>query len=153
MYVELARQVEAGMLVKVDFALHTEEAYAQLAGFAEGVLQKAQPLAVALEFRKDADGTEGPGRLAAAVVQHELCLREHHVTHDAAILLHHEVQLRDEIRVAAILVQHEMLGASGTVDVPESLAGQNLHLAVIFRSFESDIHRVQFCCAKLRVFS
>ena len=56
------------------------------------------------------------------------------------VLLHHEVKLRDEIWVAPELVQHIMLRASGTIDVPEGFTGKVFDGTVIGRGFESDGH-------------
>ena len=88
----------------------------------------------------DTDGAEGPGWLARAVRQHQFGLGEHYVADHAAVLFHHEVQLRDEVRMAAILIQHKMLRASGAINVPECLPREVLHLAVIGRGFKSYFH-------------
>ena len=56
------------------------------------------------------------------------------------VLLHHIVQLRDEVGIAPVLVEHIVFGASWTVDIPERLACEVLYLAIVLRLFESDVH-------------
>jgi hypothetical protein len=69
------------------------------------------------------------------------------MAYDSALLLHHQVQLRDEVGVAAVLVEDVMLGAPGAVDVPECLAGEVLHFAEILGLFGSDIHVSIYICS------
>ena len=38
---------------------------------------------------------------------------------DFIIFFHHEIKFRDKVGVVPVLVEHIMLGASGTIDVPE----------------------------------
>ena len=79
----------------------------------------------------DANGSEGPRGLVCAIVENEFSLGEHDVAYDAPVLFHHEVELGDEVGVVSELVEHEMLGASRTIDVPEGFAREILHLTVI----------------------
>jgi hypothetical protein len=57
------------------------------------------------------------------------------MTDNLATLLHHEVELGDKVRICSVLIEHIVLGASRTIDVPESFARKVLHLPKIFRSF------------------
>ena len=59
---------------------------------------------------------------------------------DPATFLHHEIKFRDEVRVAPILVQHIMLRAPGTINVPEGFTGKVFDGTVIGRGFEPDGH-------------
>ena len=97
----------------------------------------------------DADGAESPGGLARTIWQHQFRLGEHHMAYQPAILLHHEVKLRNEVRIAPVTVEHIMLGTSRAIYIPKSLAGENLHLTVIFRSFKSDFHSIGQLCSPL----
>ena len=147
-YVQLAGKVETRVAVEVDVALHTYKAYPLLLRLSEGVCQQFQTLAVALAFGKDAYRSESPRRDAASVGKYQFRLREHNVPQDTAVLLHNEVKFFYEVRVVTILVQHEMLGAAGTVYVPEGFSGKVLHLAEIFCSFKS-YHSVGFGNTKI----
>ena len=80
----------------------------------------------------DADGAECPRRVGCSIVQCNLGLREHNMANDAVILFHHKVQLWDEIGICSILIEHVMLCASRTVDVPECLTCKVLNLTIIF---------------------
>ena len=59
---------------------------------------------------------------------------------DPAVLLHHEIKLRDEVRITPELIQHIMLRASGAIHVPEGFASEVFNSAIIGRGFESDGH-------------
>ena len=61
-----------------------------------------------------------------------------------ALLLHHEVQLRDEIRIVPVLMQDKMLRAAGAVHIPEGFPRKVLHRAVFFGFFQSDDHSSGF---------
>ena len=62
------------------------------------------------------------------------------MSYDFAIDFHHEIELRDEIGVGTEAVEHEMLGAPGAIDIPECLAGEVFHFAVVLRLFEPDCY-------------
>ena len=79
----------------------------------------------------DADGPERPRRDTPAVILDELSTGEHDVAHDAPVLLHHQVEFGDKVGIISKLVEDEVLGASRAINVPESLAGEVFHLAVI----------------------
>ena len=64
----------------------------------------------------------------------------HHVPDDLPVLLHHEVELGDEVRVLTVLVKHVMLCAARSVSIPECLSGEVLYLSVVFGLFNSDVH-------------
>jgi hypothetical protein len=49
--------------------------------------------------------------------------------------LHYKVELWDEVGACSILIEHVMLCASWTIDVPECLTREVLHLAIIFWGF------------------
>jgi hypothetical protein len=57
------------------------------------------------------------------------------MAYNLAVLFHHEVELWDKVGIAPVPVEHIVLGAAGTIDVPESLAGEVLYLTVILRLF------------------
>ena len=59
-----------------------------------------------------------------------------------ALLLHHEVKLRDEIRIAPVLMQDKMLRAAGAINIPEGLPCEVFHRAVFFGFLQSDDHRI-----------
>ena len=50
-------------------------------------------------------------------------------------IFHHKVQLRDEVGIRSILIEHVMLCASRTIDIPECLTRKVLHLTIIFWLF------------------
>ena len=54
--------------------------------------------------------------------------------------LHHEIQFRNKVRVAAVPVQHIMLRTSGAVHIPKGLAREVLHLTEIGGCFKPDDH-------------
>ena len=62
---------------------------------------------------------------------------EHVLADELPVLFHHEVQLRDKIRVIAELMQNIMLQTAGAVDVPERLAYEIFYLMPLFGAFES----------------
>ena len=62
------------------------------------------------------------------------------MSYDFAIDFHYEIELRDEIVVGTEAVEHEMLGAPGAIDIPECLAGEVFHFAVVLRLFEPDCY-------------
>ena len=62
------------------------------------------------------------------------------MSYDFAIDFHHEIELRDKIGVGTEAVEHEMLGAPGAIDIPECLAGEIFHFAVVLRLFEPDCY-------------
>ena len=71
-----------------------------------------------------------------AVDQSKLLLAEQNVAAADQIVqltvqLHHKVQLRHEIRVAAIAMQHIVLCAAGMVNIPKRLAGQVFNVAIV----------------------
>jgi hypothetical protein len=70
-----------------------------------------------------------------AVVKDKFCPREHDVAYNPAILFHHQVLFGDKVGIAAVLVEHVMLGATRTIDIPKSLTGEVLHLTVILGLF------------------
>ena len=70
-----------------------------------------------------------------AVVKDEFCPREHDVAYNPAAFFHDEIELGDKIGIAAVLVQHIMLGATWTINVPEGLTGEILHLTEILGLF------------------
>ena len=55
----------------------------------------------------------------------------HNMTDYLAVQFHYKVKLPNEVRTVTELVQHIMLQASGTVDVPERLTGQVFNCAVV----------------------
>ena len=61
--IEFACQVETGVFVKVDVALHTEETDAHFTRFVKSICQQLQPIAFALVLRMNAYGAESPRRL------------------------------------------------------------------------------------------
>ena len=128
---QFAGQIESRMAIENDIAFHTQEANAHFTGLIYGVIQQFKAIALALIVGMDADGAECPRRTVRAVVEDKFGLGKHDVAHDASVLLHHQIELGDEIGIAAVLVEHVMLGATRTIDVPESLTGKVLHLTVI----------------------
>ena len=140
---EPACQRETDVLVKVDVALHAEEAHPFFPGPLQRILQETESVALPLIVGMDADRTEGPGGFARTVRKHQFGLGEHHMADDLPVFLHHEIQFRDKVRVIAILIQHIMLRASGAIDIPKSLPREILHFAVIGRCFKSDVHILQ----------
>ena len=70
-----------------------------------------------------------------AVIKYKFSPREHDMSYNPAVLLHDEVELGDEIGITAVLVQYIMLGAAGTINVPESFSREILHLTVILGLF------------------
>ena len=65
------------------------------------------------------------------------------VAYDAAFVFHHQVELGNEVGVVAVLVEHVVFGAAGTVYVPECFAGEVLYFAVVVGGFQSDFHGLQ----------
>ena len=57
------------------------------------------------------------------------------MTHNLTVFLHDKVKFRDKGRVCAEGVQDIVLQTSGTVDIPECLAGQVFHGTVVGRGF------------------
>ena len=47
----------------------------------------------------------------------------------------HKVQFRNEIRIAAILIEHKVFRAPRTVNVPECFAGEVLHFPPVLGLF------------------
>ena len=133
------------MAVEVDVALHAQQAEAHRLGFPKGMVQQLQPVALALVVGMYADGPESPRGEHRPVIQHNLSFGKHHMPDYPAVFLHHQVQLRDKVGIAAVAVQHIVLGASGTIDVPESLARQVLHLAVVVGLLQSNVHGLSYC--------
>jgi hypothetical protein len=69
------------------------------------------------------------------------------------VVLHHEVELGDEVGVRTVLVEHKVLGASRAVDVPECFAREVLHLAPVLGLFQADGHTVAIGATKKQTFS
>ena len=123
------------MFVKIDVSLHTKQAYAHCFGLFKRIIQEFQAISFAFVVGGDADGAEGPRRKSRSVVKDDFCFRKHHMADDLAILFHHEIQFRNKVGVISISVEHIMLGASGTIDVPERLACEVFHLAIVLWLF------------------
>ena len=144
MDMECAGQDKAGVLVKVDVPFHAKEADAHFAGLLQRIAEQLQPIALPFIVRVHADGAEGPGGLLRALIQDQFGLGEHHMADKTALLLHHEVQFRDEIRIAPVLIQHEVLRAAGAVNIPEGLPREVFHRAVFFGFLQSDFHSLRY---------
>ena len=71
-------------------------------------------------------------RESRSIVKHNLCFREHHMTDNLVILLHHQVQFCDEVRVCSILIENIVFCASRAINIPECLTCKVLHLTLIF---------------------
>ena len=137
-----ASKRETGVLVKIDISFHTEESHTHFPGLPQRIKQEFESVTFALIFGMDADGAERPGGLARTVRQHQFRLGEHNVANQSVLLLHYKVKLRNEVRVVPVAMQHKVFCASGTINIPESLAGEDLNRTAFFRSFKSDFHYV-----------
>ena len=62
------------------------------------------------------------------------------MAYQAAILLQHEVQFGNKVRIVSVTMQHEMLRASGTIYIPERFTGKILYRTVILGLFKSYCH-------------
>ena len=135
MNAQLAGKVESGMLVELNVSLHLQQSNTHVPGPRQSILQQLKPIAFALVVRVDADGPEGPGRECRSVGKHYRSLGEHYVADNTAVFFHYEIQLRNESWIVPETMQHKVLLASGTVHVPECLAGEVLHLPPVTRFF------------------
>ena len=79
-----------------------------------------------------------------AVLADDGGLGVHHVPDDFAVHFQHEREFRHKVGFAPIAVQHVMLGASGTVHVPEGFAGKVFDGLKVARFFRA--HGVIFHC-------
>ena len=131
----LAGKVEACVTVELDISFHLQKTYAHLLGLFYRILQQFQTIALTLVVGMNADGTESPRREHRSIVKRNLCFGKHHMADNYSIFLHHKVEFRDEIGVCSILIEHVMLCASRTIDIPECLSRKVFHLTIIFRSF------------------
>ena len=60
------------------------------------------------------------------------------MSYDFAIGFHHEIELRNEIGVGTEAIENKMFGAPRAIHIPECLAGEIFHFAVVLRLFEPD---------------
>ena len=58
----------------------------------------------------------------------------------AAVFLHNEIQIRNEIRIVPVTMKHVVLSASGTIYIPERFTGKILYRTVILGLFKSYCH-------------
>ena len=128
------------MFVKVDIPFHAEESDSPFTGLLQGIAKQPQSITLPFIVRMNADGPEGPGWFPRSVGQSQFRLREHDMADKTALLFHHKVQLRDEIRIVPVLIQHKMLRATGAVHIPKGLPREIFHRTVIFGFFKSDCH-------------
>ena len=119
-----ARDHKAALAVERDVPANQEAARAHLGGDSHGMVQQSFAVAFALVVRADADGPEGHHADFASVVGVDVRPRVHHVPDDFAVHFQHEREFRHKVGLAPVAVQHVMLGASGTVHVPEGFAGK-----------------------------
>ena len=108
----------------------------------EGMLDQRLAAALALTLRRHADRPKGYAWLLPTLAIDEPALRVHDAADDLAILFQHKGQLRDKVRVPAHRMHKVMLVAAGNILIPERLAGQVFHRAVVVRGFQSDRHFV-----------
>lgn len=115
---------KAALAVERDVPANQEAARAHLGGNAHGMVEQGFPVSLALIVGADADGPEGHHADFASVVGVDVRPRVHHVPDDFAVHFQHEREFRHKVGLAPVAVQHVMLGASGTVHVPEGFAGK-----------------------------
>ena len=139
---QFAGEVEACVLVELDVSFHLQKTNTHILGFLYRILQQFQAVALALVVGMNTDGTESPRRVGRSIVKHNLCFRKHHMSDNLTrrlvltiVFLHHKVQLWDEVGIRPILIEHVMLSASRTIDVPECLTRQVFYLTIIFGLF------------------
>ena len=128
--IEKAREFGIGVLCmegNIDFYKH--------AGFVLASSLKIQAVTFALVVGMDADGTESPGWEKRAIQLHDSRFGKHHMSDDFFVFFHHEIEFGNEVRIISVLIEHKMLLAPRTIYIPKCLAGEVLHLAVIFGSF------------------
>ena len=85
-------------------------------------------VAFALVVGANTDGPEGHHADFASVVSGDMRPRVHHVSDDFAVHFQHEREFRHKVGLAPVAVQHVMLGASGSVHVPEGFAGKDFFI-------------------------
>ena len=152
MDVQLAGESESGMSVKTDIPFHAEKTDTPLTRLFERIVQQFQPITLAFEIGMDADWAESPGGNAAAILQQQLRLRKHDVSDDASILFHYKIQFWNKVGVVSESVEHKMLRASRTINVPERFAGEVFNIAVVLWLLQSDMHiswHLKFNAAKV----
>lgn len=102
------------------------------------MVEQCFPVSLALVVGADADGPEGHHADFASVVGVDVRPRVHHVPDDFAVHFQHEREFRHKVGLAPVAVQHVMLGASGTVHVPEGFAGKVFDGLKVARLFRAD---------------
>ena len=133
-----ARDLKAALAVERDVPANQQAARAHLGGNSRGMVQQNFAITFALVVGADADGPESHHADFAPVVGVDVRPRVHHVPDDFAVHFQHEREFRHKVGLAPVAVQHVMLGASGTVHVPEGFAGKVFDGLKVARLFRAD---------------
>ena len=141
-------KLDGFVCVGTDTALYKnelEEAWGirplEIAGGTERVPDECRTDAGALPFGQDADRAEAQHRNAVPSLAADFRTGVGNMPDQPAILFGDKIQRRDKIRMAAQLVQDQMLRAAGGKVVPEGLPGQLLCFPVIGRGFQTYRHK------------
>ena len=129
---------EAALAVEIDVAHDEQAAGSHLFREFHGMVQENFPVAFPFEIGANADGPEGHHPDFATVIGIDVRPCVHHVPDDFTFDFQDERKFRDEIGIVPVAVKHIMLGAAGTVDVPECFAGEVFDCFKIARLFRAD---------------
>ena len=132
------RDYKSALAVERDVPANQEAARAHFGGNSHGMVEQNFAVSFALVIGTDADGPEGHHADFASVIGVDVRPRVHHVPDDFAVHFQHEREFRHKVGLAPVAVQHVMLGASGTVNVPEGFAGKVFDGLKVARLFRAD---------------
>ena len=91
-----------------------------------------------LQFRSNANWSHCQNGYHPAVIGFNNGFHKYILTDQSAVLFHNKIQLFDKRRIVTQYMDHIMLTAPGTIDVPEGFPDKFLHFPIIFCFFRAN---------------
>ena len=129
---ELPGIVKTAMAIELDVSFKQHRAKAHGRRLIQAEVQQLFSITLPFQFRRDADGAHGQHGDGPPIVALDHRLHEHVLSDQLSVLLHYEVQLRDEGGVVPQHMHHIVLAAAGSVYVPEGFPDQVFGFPPVF---------------------